>query len=221
MRQPGFEAIILDFGGVFTKTRPRDVVLSRCEHDLGLTRGALIKLLFVGEHWWRWSTGFCSADEYWEQIRSALGGEVPPVLEPFKSNPFAYEELNCSMARLVRRWHTHYRIALLSNATPYLETVIAAYHLTDLFDAVVNSARVRLRKPDPTIYRLTLDRLQLRPEHCLFIDDKERNTTVARELGMSAIEFHSAADLERQMGSIMLARQTPPRTEPDHISGRP
>jgi putative hydrolase of the HAD superfamily len=192
-------AIIFDFGGVFTKTRSRDVVLHRCEHQLGLARGALLGLLFVGENWWSVSTGKTSADGYWQRICDALGGQVPPALEPFKHNPFAYEELNATMVSLVRRLHRRFKIGLLSNATPYLEVLIEQNGLKDLFDVIVNSARVGLRKPGHEIYRLTVAKLKLEPQQCLFVDDKERNTEVAQALGMKAVVFRSAADLERQL----------------------
>jgi putative hydrolase of the HAD superfamily len=196
---PAMKAIIFDFGGVFTKTRSRNVVLHCCEDELGLATGALLELFFVGEHWYSVSTGKIAADEYWQHICDALGGRVPPALEPFKHNPFAYEELNATMVVLVRRLHRRYKIGLLSNATPYLEVLIEQQGLMDLFDIIVNSARVGLRKPDPEIYRLMLAKLALEPQQCLFVDDKERNTAVAHALGMDAVVFRSAAELERRL----------------------
>jgi putative hydrolase of the HAD superfamily len=196
---PVIEGIVLDFGGVFTKTRPRDIVLHRCEDQLGLARGALLDLLFAGEHWWSVSTGRISANSYWQHVCGILGGQVPAALGPFEYNPFAYEELNATMVALVGRLHRHFKVGLLSNATPYLEVLIAQNGLTNLFDAVVNSARVGLRKPDPEVYRLMMARLRLEPRQCLFVDDKERNAEVARALGMNAIVFRSAANLERAL----------------------
>jgi putative hydrolase of the HAD superfamily len=196
---PGMRGIIFDFGGVFTKTHSRDVVLHGLEDQLGLARGALLGLLFAGENWWSVSTGKTSADSYWRRICDALGGQVPPALESFKHNPFAFDELNGTMVALARRLHRRHKIGLLSNATPYLEVLIEQNGLADLFDIIVNSARVGLRKPDPEIYRLTLAKLELEPRHCLFVDDKERNTEVAQTLGMKALVFRSAADLERQL----------------------
>ena len=101
------------------------------------------------------------------------------------------------MVALARRLHKRYRLALLSNATPYLEVLLAEYGLRDIFDIVMNSARVGMRKPDTGIYLLTLERMELLASHCLFVDDKERNTAVAEALGMKAIVFRSAAQLAR------------------------
>jgi putative hydrolase of the HAD superfamily len=201
MSSQALKGIIFDFGGVFTKTRPREVVLRRCEAELGLAKGQLSKLLFTGEHWWAVSTGKISAQEYWQHVHRALG-RVPLALEPFRYNPFAYERLHRRMITLARRLQKRYRTGLLSNATLHLDTLLAEQGLTDVFDVVVNSARVGLRKPNPAVFELTVHRMALAPAECLFIDDKERNTKVAQDLGMKAIVFRSAAHLTRQLRDV-------------------
>jgi putative hydrolase of the HAD superfamily len=193
------KGLILDFGGVFTRVRRRTWVLHRVEASLGLPRDTLIELLFTGEHWFAVSTGRASVDEYWKEICATLDGRVPVELQPFKENPFAYEELNLRMVALAKRLHKRYRIALLSNATPLLDRLLCDLNLNDLFDTVVNSSRVGLRKPDAAIYLLTLERLGLPAGECLFVDDKQRNTDVALALGMRAVTFRSASQLEREL----------------------
>lgn len=204
MEQQVLRGIIFDFGGVFTKTRRRDQILHCCENALGLNRGTLFTLLFAGEHWFTLSTGRISAEEYWQAIVKALDGAVPAELEPFRYNPFAYEELNKRMVALGRRLHRRYTLGLLSNATPYLEVLLARYDLLDLFDVVVNSARVGMRKPDREIYQLTLERMGVLAQQCLFVDDKERNTAVAEALGMRAIVFRSVAQLEQRLKELRI-----------------
>lgn len=93
------------------------------------------------------------------------------------------------------------RTGLLSNSwgtVDYPETV------TSLFDTVVISARVGLRKPDPAIFELTARGLGLEPSDCVFVDDARPNCEAAEALGMPAILHRSAADtiprLERELG---------------------
>jgi len=62
----------------------------------------------------------------------------------------------------------------------------------ELFETVVDSAFVGLRKPDPAIYRIVCDRLALEPAQCLFLDDVEVNCTAATELGMTAVLFRDS-----------------------------
>jgi HAD superfamily hydrolase (TIGR01509 family) len=60
----------------------------------------------------------------------------------------------------------------------------------EIFEVVVDSGFVGLRKPDPAISELTLERLGGVPaEECLFIDDVDVNCAAARELGMSAVHY--------------------------------
>ena len=196
------KGIIFDFGGVFTYTRPRERLLHRCEAQLGLEQGALTFLLFASEPWRAVSTGKTSEEEYWQEIESALGGPIPAALAPFKYNPFAYERLNQRMVALTRQLHTRYGTALLSNATAYLDELLAEHGLTLLFDVIINSAQVGMRKPDPQILRLTVNRMGLRPGDCLLVDDKERNTRAAQVLGMQVILFRSAAALQRRITAL-------------------
>jgi len=196
------KGVILDFGGVLTITRPRQAVLRRCEGQLGLAEGELTSLLFASEHWRAVSTGRITADAYWQRVHEQLGVPLPAALAPFKHNPFAYERLNGRMVGLTRRLHRRYCTALLSNATLFLDSLLADEGLTGLFDVIVNSARVGRRKPDSEIFALTLRRMGLPPDVCLFVDDKERNTTVAQSLGMRVVVFRSAAHLMRELRKI-------------------
>ena len=56
---------------------------------------------------------------------------------------------------------------------------------------VVDSAFVGCRKPDPKIYQITLERIGLAGNECIFVDDVEVNCDAARELGMAAVHFQA------------------------------
>lgn len=72
----------------------------------------------------------------------------------------------------------------------------------EIFETVVDSAFVGLRKPDPQIYGLTLERLGLEPAAALLIDDIELNCEAARELGMQAVWFRGT---DQAIGEIEAA----------------
>ena len=63
----------------------------------------------------------------------------------------------------------------------------------EIFELVVDSAFVGRRKPEPEIYRLTLERIGLPAEACLFVDDIEVNCVGAREVGLGAVHFRENA----------------------------
>jgi putative hydrolase of the HAD superfamily len=59
----------------------------------------------------------------------------------------------------------------------------------EIFETVVDSAFVGVRKPEARIYELTLERIATPAESCLFVDDFEHNCEGARALGMNAVHF--------------------------------
>jgi FMN phosphatase YigB (HAD superfamily) len=60
-------------------------------------------------------------------------------------------------------------------------------HLFDLFDGIIISGHVNANKPHATIYHALLERYQLDPQQCWFIDDQEENVTAAQKLGINAV----------------------------------
>ena len=85
-------------------------------------------------------------------------------------------------------------MALLTNNVREWEPLWRAMLPVDeIFELVVDSAFVGIRKPEPEIYELTLERLGggIGAAECLFVDDVEDNIAAARALGMSAVHFRS------------------------------
>jgi epoxide hydrolase-like predicted phosphatase len=58
-----------------------------------------------------------------------------------------------------------------------------------LFDDIVCSAEVGMAKPDPAIYQLAAERLELAPDECVFVDDWDKNIEAARATGMTAVLY--------------------------------
>ena len=98
------------------------------------------------------------------------------------------------------------RAALLTNNVREWEPLWRAKlpEIDELFELVVDSAFVGLRKPDPAIYTLTLERLGgVSPERCVFVDDLDVNCETARALGMAAVRFESAAQAIPEIESAL------------------
>jgi putative hydrolase of the HAD superfamily len=74
----------------------------------------------------------------------------------------------------------------------------------ELFDAVVISGEIGIRKPAPEIYTLAAERLGREPERCVFVDDLAGNLKPAREIGMATVLHRDAettlAELEQHLG---------------------
>ncbi|MGI5195709.1 HAD family hydrolase [Streptomyces sp. CA-288835] len=97
-----------------------------------------------------------------------------------------------------------YRLALLTNNVREWEPLWRAQLPVDeLFDVVVDSHREGVRKPDPAIYRILLDRLGTTPQRCLFVDDTEENCKAAAELGIRAVRFADTASAVREISALL------------------
>jgi putative hydrolase of the HAD superfamily len=79
----------------------------------------------------------------------------------------------------------------------------------EIFEEVVDSAFVGCRKPEPRIYELTLERIGMPAEACLFVDDLGPNCEGAEALGMRAVHFR---DNEQAIGEIRAALGASPRS---------
>jgi putative hydrolase of the HAD superfamily len=76
--------------------------------------------------------------------------------------------------------------------------------MAEIFDGVVISGEVGIRKPDPRIYELGAERIGVAPAECVFVDDLDFNLEPARELGMATVHHvrsdETIAELERLLG---------------------
>lgn len=96
------------------------------------------------------------------------------------------------------------RLALLTNNVREWEPRWRAMLPVDeLFELVVDSAFVGMRKPDPRIYELTLERFGLPARDCVFLDDLEPNVEAAAALGMHAVRFESTAQAIAELEALL------------------
>lgn len=93
-----------------------------------------------------------------------------------------------------------YFLAALNNESEELNAYrIRKFDLARNFTAFFASCYLRVRKPDPLIYRLALGIAQRAPQECIFIDDRPANLEPAKALGMGTILFRSAEELRASL----------------------
>lgn len=74
------------------------------------------------------------------------------------------------------------------------------------FDGIVVSGEEKMKKPDPAIFHLLLERYKIDPGTALYIDDVEANITAARQVGLTAIHFLSARELRKALHQLDLVQ---------------
>lgn len=201
---PEIDAIFWDLGGVIVRTEDR-TRRERWEQRLGLEPRQLDRFIFAGEMGRKAAIGEVSAEEVWEWARRELDlsrDEGEQLTRDF----WRGDDLDQELVGYIRGLRPQFQVGLISNAWLELrELLVHHLHIDDAFDDLVISAEVGLAKPDLAIYRLALERLKVRAERAIFIDDFERNIAAARELGMHAVLFRSRvqaiADVDRLLTS--------------------
>jgi putative hydrolase of the HAD superfamily len=143
--------------------------------------------------------GAIDGPTYWRRLAEATGKELTPAqIDSLIANDIAiWMRANPVMMEWVRALKRGgLKIAVLSNMPIEISTYIRQYApwFRD-FDYVCFSAEVQLAKPDAAIYHACLDVVHMRPEECLFIDDRAENVEAARALGMHALKFVSVQEL--------------------------
>jgi putative hydrolase of the HAD superfamily len=136
-----------------------------------------------------------------------LGEAVGRPLEGMNQTLMANLHPNEPMIALMRELRDGgMRMALLTNNVREWEPQWRAKlpDVDDIFEVIVDSAFVGMRKPEPEIYTLTLERLGdgLRAEECVFVDDIEINCDAAAQLGMACVHFR---DTEQAVAELRAA----------------
>jgi len=75
--------------------------------------------------------------------------------------------------------------------------------IKDYFDVFIESAKVGLQKPDPEIYKLTLNTMNLQPQQTIFLDDIGRNLKSAKELGITTIKVTEAEIALKELSEFL------------------
>lgn len=196
------KVIIFDFGRVISAQKPASLFRGY-EDELGLAPGVLNRVMFGSDAWQETLLGHRTADDYWCEIGPALGLHTPDEIDAFRRRYFADEASNTGVLDLIRQLHGRYKLAVLSNSPPGLAQWLADWEILDLFDVVVCSGDEGVVKPDPVIFELTLERLDVVPEEAVFIDDYPGHVEAARALGLHGILFTTAEALADELDDLL------------------
>jgi putative hydrolase of the HAD superfamily len=193
------EAVIWDFGGVLTSS-PFEA-FTRFEAERGLPAD-IIRRTNANNHWenaWakfeRAEVDLEAFDHLFAAESLALGAEVrgKDVL------PLLSGDVRPEMVEALKRVKVKFKTGCITNNLPansigslggrsiYVAEVMA------LFNHVIESAKIGLRKPDPRIYSMMVEALRVDPKDCVYLDDLGVNLKPARDMGMKTIKVTDAS----------------------------
>jgi len=193
------EVVISDFGGVLTTPLVQSFMAFQDETGIsGETLGHAMQRIGEadGEHpLFELERGRVSEADFLERMADELEPELGhrPEMHRFSEIYFDALQPNEPMIELMRELRgAGHRMALLTNNVREWEPLWRSMLPVDeIFELVIDSAFVGCRKPEPEIYEITLERLGVEPQRCLFVDDVEANCDGARALGLTAVHFRA------------------------------
>jgi putative hydrolase of the HAD superfamily len=210
------KAVIWDFGGVFT-TSPFEA-FARYETERGIPVGTIRKINSTNHDTNAWAqferslVGIEDFDRLFLAEAAVLGHTIPgkDVL-PLLAGDFRPEVIEAlrrvKQAGLLTGCITNNMPHNAAGGTAAGRTLYAR-EIMELFDVVIESAKIGIRKPDPRIYLMMCEKLGVAPAACVFLDDLGGNLKPARTLGMTTIKVetgHQAiAELEAATGLKLL-----------------
>jgi putative hydrolase of the HAD superfamily len=202
-------AIIFDYGEVLCAQ-------DRAAHQrlialTGLDRDTFERL------YWRdrrdYDLGHLDGPAYWAKFARDAGRTFSPaqISELIAIDVLMWTSLNPPMlAWAAALQHAGFFTAILSNMVPeVLRTMLREFAWLANFNQLTWSCELGIAKPDSAIYQLTCDKLGVRPNEALFLDDKIENIRGAEAFGLQALQFSTVAQLRHDLAARGLLEQLP------------
>lgn len=205
----GIRAVLFDFGGVLTSS-PFEA-FERYERDNSLPEGFIRSLNARDHHdnaWAKLERSEVGLDEF-SRLFEAEAERAGQRVEAASILALLSGDLRPGMVRAVEVCRERYLLGLLTNN--FLSgddrpggTAGPVADLLSLFDEVIESSRVGVRKPEVRFFEIACERLGIVPNEAVFLDDLGINLKPAKALGMATIkvetEAQALADLEAVLG---------------------
>jgi len=191
------EAVIWDFGGVFTSS-PFEA-FNRFEAENGLPKDLIRRVNATNHHQNAWALFERNEidterfDQLFLEESTALGHpvqgrDVLPLLSG-AVRPRMVAALKTCKQHFKVGWITNNVVSMHSPGQDEIQRAAGAMgQIMPLFDAIIESSKAGVRKPDPKIYLMMCDLLAVKPGSCVYLDDLGINCKPAAELGMKAIK---------------------------------
>lgn len=215
-------AVVFDIGGVL-EVSPEGVepsgafpqLIARWEQRLGRQPGELAEQIAAMDARLRdqgkdGALGTITEEEWWADFRLATRMDQPQLDAFMRDFWDVYMgTLNAELAGYFRNLRPRYKTALLSNSfVGARREEQQRFHFDEMSDLIIYSHEVGLAKPDRRIFELTCERLGVRPEEVVFLDDWEPGVLAARELGIHAIVYQNPAQAIADIEACLRASET-------------
>lgn len=194
------KAIIYDLGGVIIYN-PSSIMLDHYRQQFNAGKKQFMKAFRQIEDGIQ--RGILSEKKAWQKINKILGKEIQ-LAEGIWFEGFmkAYRERDHIFSHIKSLRQKNYLVGLLSNTEIPIMNFFHKKH-KDKFDALIYSCKIKMRKPDRKIYEFALNKLKIKPQEAVFIDDRIENIKGAEMIGIRTILFQSEAQYFTDLTALL------------------
>ena len=200
------EAVLFDFGGVILSS-PFEA-FAAYEKEIGLPANTIRKINATdpdSNAWAQFERREVSTEDFvllFEEEALALGYELDAqrILEGLHGS------LRPSMVEALSKCSSKFKTAMLTNnITPMGEQDLDedVQKVVEIFDLLIESSIEGCRKPEEKFYEVACERLNVKPENCVFLDDLGINLKPARAMGMATIKVIDPEDAIKELYEIL------------------
>jgi epoxide hydrolase-like predicted phosphatase len=195
--------VAFDVGGVLTRVGRSSDFEETWRVRLAMTQAELGQALASVDPDGRAYTGRLSETQFEARLCTALGLTAAQA-EVFLADMCG--ELDAELFAYAASLRPRYNTAILSNAIDGARREHQArYGFEQLVDVIIYSYEVGLAKPDPRVYRLLCERLAVRPEEVVFLDDSPENVRGACELGIHGLLHERTAQSIEALDALLVS----------------
>tara|TARA_B100001250_G_scaffold38911_1_gene30932 strand:+ start:4813 stop:5439 length:627 start_codon:yes stop_codon:yes gene_type:complete len=205
-----YKAIIWDFGGVITSSPFEAFNDFEKKNDLPLDLIRNINSENPDKNAWaKFESNIVSIEEFDElfyQEAKAKGYDVKgkEIIKLLSGS------IRNNMVEFLKELKGTYKLGCITNNVKPLEkdiredsNAVASKEAMLLFDHIIESSKVGIRKPNPEIYKMSCNALKVNPSNCIYLDDLGINLKPARELGMTTIKVIDPEEAIKEVRNLL------------------
>ncbi len=208
------KAVIFDYGGVICHKQD-DVNIGKMLNILGINKKDFFYLYKKHRH--DYDRGLINSIDYWKRIikeientddfsrgvacNTSTSINKSMIEELIRIDIASWANINYNMIELIKKIRSHFdKIAILSNMHfDFLDFLKKNNNWFNIFDERFFSCDLKLAKPDLSIFKYCMDKLNVNAADCLFIDDTEENIAAAGSIEMKTILYRSFDDFKKEL----------------------
>ena len=192
------KAIVFDVGGVIYvgKQKSNTYMPEILKIDQEVWKKA------TGESWENLCVGAIEEDTGLSNMAKNLGVGKDKLKKLWIKTFKVRFNLNKNLLKIIKELRKNYKTAILSDQWSIPYNLLLTEKIKSNFDVMVFSHEVGFRKPSVNIYNITLEKLKLKPNECIFIDDIKKNLVPAKRLGIKTILFKDNNQLKKDLQKL-------------------